>query len=822
MRPFSDPVLIFASVMVLILLSPIIARRLHLPEIVGLIVAGMVFGDHGFGLLARDDTMKLLGQVGLLFIMFLAGLEIDLHQVKQQRSHSLLFGLLTFALPMLIGVALGQYILGMTMATAILMSSMFSSHTLLTFPTVGRLGLSKSRATTTTIGGTIITDTLALLVLAVVAAACKGDLNTRFWVFLTLKIVLYLAAVLTLVPPIGRWFLRHFPEDDNLDFIAVLAIAFTVSYLAHTAGLEPIIGAFLAGLILNPLIPEKGALMRKIHFVGNALFIPFFLLTIGMLVNLQLLWQGGNTWVVIAVMIFVALLSKWLAAHGFGLIMGYRAEERGLIYGLSVNQAAATLAAALVGYDLGLFDDGIITGTIAMIGVTCFVGPVITEKHGKRLAALQQRTLVAGDFPHRIIIPIHSTARDKDVLDLALFLRRDGSQEPLYPVNVVFEGPRAEAEIAASEKLLDHMVMRSLAVDVPMTPMVVIDTNIASGILRTAREKRTSILCMVWDGEIQGRPRMFGHTIDRVIDYSSQLVLVTRLQQPLATTDRILLICPPMSHLLTQVAEALSVIKTLARQSGAKLCLLVPASEWEQFQNLAYKCRPDTPLAYVTYQNWRTIRDDIDRELDKNDWVVVLAARLGQISWQPQLDRLPRLLAGSIGQHNLSFVYPPLEVPEARDTEDMAMQEHAFANILREERCALKINSMDINEVLRAMLSPRLRALGRAPDSVLQSLVTIAQTEPVELLPGLVLLHQHCPEVDQSEFFLGSTALPLIIPQVTNPCRLLLVLLDPMEQDPVEHLAALNDIARLIKYPGFLDQAFRANTYDELAQILRG
>lgn len=817
--PFTDPVLIFASVMVLILVSPIVARRLRLPDIVGLIVAGMVFGEHGLGLLARDDTMKLLGQVGLLFIMFLAGLEIDLHQARQQRLHSLVFGLLTFLFPLTLGLAGGHWLLGMALPTALLLASMFSSHTLLTFPAIGKLQLAKSRAVITTIGGTILTDILALLILAVVAAGAKGDLNAGFWTALTLKMAVYTTLVLLLVPPVGRWFLRHFSDDDNLDFTAVLAIAFTVSYLAHLAGLEPIIGAFVAGLTLNSLIPEKGALMRKIHFVGNALFIPFFLLSIGMLVNIELLWQGLETWKIIIVMTVVALVSKWLAARVFGDLFRYSRDEQGLIYGLSVNQAAATLAAALVGYDLELFNDGVITGTIAMIAVTCFAGPVFTEKFGRRLAArTRQNTGATGDFPHRIIIPIHSRTRSKDILDLALFLRKDGSHEPLYPVNVVFESPQAEAEIAESEKLLDHLVMNSLGVDVPMIPLVVIDTNIAGGILRAAREKRTSVLSMLWDGEIHGFPRRFGRIIDRVIDQSSQLVLVSRLTQPLATTTRILLVCPPLCHLLPEVAEAISVVKTIAKQSGARLCLLLAATARQEQLSLVEKCRPAVDMAVQEVPSWRQVCAAVADETSENDWVVVLAARTGQVAWQPLLDRLPRLLLGTLANNNLSFLYPPLEAPDLHEDHEITTDDAELSRILRPDQSLFQIDGPDLRLGLETLLRPFLNRRGQDAARLVASLSATAEQTPVELLPGLMLLHEHCPEVSQSEFFLLTFKTGLSLPSLSTPCRLVLVLLDPLEQDPARHLAALNELARLIKRPGFLAKAMTAANYQELAQ----
>jgi Kef-type K+ transport systems, membrane components len=377
--PFSDPVLIFASVMVLILLAPLLARRCRLPEIIGLLLAGMVVGPHGLNILARDQTIELLGAVGLLFIMFLAGLEIDLNQVRRNRAPTLVFGLLTFAVPLALGILLGQ-VFGMSVPVAVLLASMFSSHTLLTFPMAGRLGLAKSPATTTAIGGTIITDTLALLILAVIAGSVHGELNALFWTRLLLLMAVYVVGVFFLVPLLSRWFFRRITADENLEFVFVLALTFTCAWLAHLAGLEPIIGAFLAGLTLNPLIPERSLLMTRIHFTGEVLFIPFFLISVGMLVDLSLLLAGSATWIIAIGMTSVALLAKFLAAAATQKLLGLQRDEGWLIFGLSVNQAAATLAAALVGYNLGLFSEAVITGTIMMIAVTCLAGSVVTER----------------------------------------------------------------------------------------------------------------------------------------------------------------------------------------------------------------------------------------------------------------------------------------------------------------------------------------------------------------------------------------------------------------------------------------------------------
>ncbi|AFG37199.1 cation:proton antiporter [Spirochaeta africana] len=816
--PFSDPVLIFATVMMLILLAPLVARRIRLPEIVGLLLAGMLFGPFGLGLLERDATIQLLGQVGLLYIMFLAGLEIDLHQVKQQRSHSLVFGLLTFSIPLALGTWLGIWSLGMAIPTAVLMSTMFSSHTLLTFPAVGKLGLTKTRAVTTTIGGTIITDTLALLVLAVIAASTEGELDTRFWVSIGISMTLYVVGVVLLVPIIGRWFLQRFSSDENIEFASVLAITFLAGYLAHVAGLEPIIGAFLAGLTLNSLIPEKSGLMAKIHFTGNALFIPFFLLSVGMLVNLELLLEGPSTWVVIAVMVGVAIVSKLAAAYASGGLLRYSLQESGLIYGLSVNQAAATLAAALVGYEIGLFDDSIITGTIVMIGVTCFFGPIVTEHFGRRLAEQrEQQSLTESDgAPHRVLLAVDRREQAKELLELGFFLRSGNSHEPLYPVHVVPEGSDTEERVARGEKLLAHTVVRALAANVPVSPSTSVDVNVTSGILRAARENRASIIALYWDGQPAGRGRVFGRSIDTVIERGKQMVVVNRIVSPLNICKRIILVIPPLAERQAGFSQAIQTVKTLANQSGTRLQLMIEPGMTQPVRKFIESVQPAVAVSLVEYRAARDILYELPALVATTDWIILLAARMGRISWQPRIDRLPHQLSQQFPTNNLTCIYPPEEQLAYRQAFEKRLDRGFFQQVFPQEHVVLNSSAGSIHQLLEKLLAGEFPRKQLKP--MLARLQRISETEPVELISDVVLLHDHIAGIDEPRIFLGVCRKPLQLPLVRTAPHVVVVLLAPHDQDPARHLATLADIARIIRTPGMAASLRDTGSYTKLVQ----
>lgn len=349
--PLKNPVLLFSLILFIILFAPIILNKLRIPHLIGLIIAGAIIGPNGFNLIARDMSIILFGTVGLQYIMFLAGLEIDLAEFKKNSSKSLVFGLLTFSIPMTIGTLVGFYVLEFSMPTSVLLASMFASHTLIAYPIVSKLGVAKNKAVNITVGGTMITDTLALLVLAVIAGMQAGEINQEFWIRLIISVIAFGLVVMLVFPIIGRWFFKRF--DDNISqYIFVLAMVFLGCTLAELAGIEAIIGAFLAGLSLNRLIPHTSPLMNRIEFVGNALFIPFFLIGVGMLIDYKAFIKDWNTLEVAGIMTVCAIVGKYLPALITQKIYGFSVDERRLIFGLSNAQAAATLAAVLVGFNI--------------------------------------------------------------------------------------------------------------------------------------------------------------------------------------------------------------------------------------------------------------------------------------------------------------------------------------------------------------------------------------------------------------------------------------------------------------------------------------
>jgi Kef-type K+ transport system membrane component KefB len=282
--PLANPILKFLVILLIILFAPILLNRFKIPHLLGLIIAGAVIGPFGFNLIMRDSGIVMSGTAGLLYIMFLAGLEIDLAQFRRNSFRSIIFGMYTFLIPMALGTAAGYYLLQFSLPTSILLASMFASHTLIAYPIISKMGLSRNKAVNIAVGGTMITDTLALIVLAVIVGMANGQVDQEFWIQLSASIVAFGLVIIIFFPIVARWFLKRF-DDPVTQYIFVLVMVFLGAVLAEIAGIEGIIGAFLAGLALNRLIPYTSPLMNRIEFVGNAIFIPFFLIGVGMLVD---------------------------------------------------------------------------------------------------------------------------------------------------------------------------------------------------------------------------------------------------------------------------------------------------------------------------------------------------------------------------------------------------------------------------------------------------------------------------------------------------------------------------------------------------------
>ena len=564
------------------LVAPLLFERFQLPGIVGLILAGVVVGPDGLGLLERDGTIVLLGTVGLLFLMFMAGLETSLDDFKEDGDKASIFGIATFLIPLVIGTAAMLW-LGYGWLAAILVASCFSSHTLLALPVLNKLGIMRSPPVTVTLGATLITNVLALLTLAVIIKAYQGSLTLSFWLFLIPALVIYTLGCLWGIPKLGRWFFQKFGHDENAEFTFVLATLFVVSYAASVIEIEPIIGAFLAGIALTPLIPQMSPLMNRIQFIGNALFIPFFLISVGMLIDPVALIREPRVLLIAGVMIVAELVGKYAAAWVAGKSSGFQSADVMVMFGLSIAQAASTLAAITVAYDIELVDQLTVNGVVAMILFTSIASPWVVQRWGRKVnvtaPAAEGRSQ---DLMRRVLVTVANPSTEDTLLNLAIILTKAG-KGTLLPLNVISDH---KGKVSAARKLKQTQLL-AMAEDIAhaavtkVEPIGRVDDAIDKGILRTAVEQDASLIVCGWKGYSSYKDNFFGDVLDNVARGAHVPVLVTRFVYPVSNTGRIILAVNRQQALSENFQPTLEIVQTIANELKSTPQIVVVAGRRE-------------------------------------------------------------------------------------------------------------------------------------------------------------------------------------------------------------------------------------------------
>lgn len=656
--PFSNSVLIFSLILFIILLAPIVLNRFKIPGIIGLILSGMLIGPYGLFLIQKNSAVDLFSTIGLLYIMFIAGLELDMNEFNKHKYKSLIFGLLTFIFPIAIGFPVCYYLLGYGFNTSLLIASMFATHTLISYPIVNRLGIAKNHAVAITVGGTILTDTAVLLILAIISGSARGETGSELWLRLLVSISGFAAIVYFVIPRIASWFFRRLEDEKNAHFIFVLLVVFSIAFIAELAGLEPIIGAFAAGLTLNRLIPHTSSLMNRIEFVGNSLFIPFFLISVGMLIDFRVLTNGPQALIVAFTLTAIALLGKWVAAQLSGRIFGYSRDQRNLIFGLSSSHAAATLAVILVGYNLGIINDHVLNGTIVLILVTCIIASFVTEKAGKQVVLhMDNEPDQAVINTQRVLVPIANPETMEKLIDFSMVIKNPKDFSPVLGLTVVKDDDQAQARLLQSKKLLDKAIVYAASADQKIEIMSTIDRNITSGIKRIATEKFITDIVAGWSPQKNLADIIFGQTFDKLVKQTTQTMFITRFTMPLNVHKNLVVICPYFAEKEPGFYKWVINILRVASQLSTGVQLYA-SQELEHavrdFINL-------NKIAIVVDYRGNIDLGDIDRLVPKiqpYDMIVLVSSREGGISYTPALDVLPKKMSKYFQPNSLVFIYP--------------------------------------------------------------------------------------------------------------------------------------------------------------------
>lgn len=796
--PLTNPVLIFATVMCIVLLAPLLFRRMGIPGIVGLIVAGAVVGPNAIGLLQRGDTFELLGTVGLLYLMFMAGLSLDLNQFAQYRGRSLVFGVASFVFPMGLALAAGEWLLGFELYTSLLVGAVVGSHTLLAYPIAARLGLDKNVAVTMTMGGTMVTDLISLLVLAGVSAVVGGETGLGFWVLFVALVSAYGVLVFAGLPRLGRWFFRTFRRQADMEFVFLLAVVFVTAYVAELVYLAPIIGAFMSGIALNRLVPERSALMLRVQFVGDALFIPFFLISVGMLVDAGVLVSGLTVWGLALTFTGLVWAGKLVAAKSVQWVYGYTAEEGWTIFGLSTPQAAATLAVTLVGFEMGLFSADVVNAVIVMILLTCLLGPWAVERFGRRVALQEQeRPYEARLAPQRILVPLSNPDTADDLMDLASLLHAEDSEEPIYPATIVRDG--TPAQVAEGEELLSRAVVHAAASDISVVPITRVDLNIVGGIVRAIQEQRISTVIIGWHGGSTARAFIFGSVLDQLLEETREMIVMSKIERRINTHQRLLLAVPPFADRESGFADAIRAIKILCDRAGMDLVLLTPEHAQDALVRRIEQARPRVPVTVRAMPRWADLVEMLDALVEPEDVIALLSEREGSVAWRPSLNRLPGVIAQRFADATFLTIYMS-EQPFSEILEGGVdrLEPEALRAGLRLEDITLGVQEGALDAVLQQVMHPLIEEHPEAASQVIETLQDVGGGYAPELRPGVALYHVHADRLDATRLFVGLSADGLRLPDVSQPAHVVIVMVGANALDPEAYLQRLSVVTELV------------------------
>ena len=664
--PLADPVLKFLLILLIILAAPLLLNKLRIPHLLGLIIAGAIIGPHGFNLVLRDSSIILSGTAGLLYIMFLAGLEIDMADFKRNSTKSLAFGMYTFLIPMILGTVVGIWVLRFNVLTSVLLASMFASHTLIAYPIISKLGISKNKAVSITVGGTMITDTLALLVLTIIVGMATGQVNDMFWIRLGVSILIFALIVLFGFPFIGRWFFKHV-HDNISQYIFVLVMVFLGSFLAQVAGMEAIIGAFLSGLALNHLIPQSSPLMNRVEFVGNAIFIPFFLLGVGMLIDYRTFFTSFETIKVGLMMIIVATAAKYIAAWMPQKTFHLSTDQRSVIFGLSNAQAAATLAAVMVGYNvitgtdangepIRLLNESVLNGTILMILVTCTIASFAAQKGAHNIAAqdISDKEENKKESEH-ILIPVSNEETVEELVNLSLAIKSPQNKNGLFALKVIDNHHSDEKALKQSRRVLQTAVNTAAATDTQMKDLLRYDLSVSNAIASVVKEREITDLVVGLHKEKDIPAAFLGHIVESVLAESSVSTFIYKPAQPISTVRRHLIIIPELAEKEIGFNQIIFRLRNVTQNTGAATVFYGSEATLNALKKLLAKKSGEA--SYIEFNDW----DDfliVFRDIKPDDTMWIILSRKEGLSYAPAMARIPKYLNKYFQANSFVLAYP--------------------------------------------------------------------------------------------------------------------------------------------------------------------
>lgn len=664
--PITDPTLIFFVVLLIILIAPIVMSKLRIPHIIGMVLAGVMIGKYGFNILVRDNSFELFGRVGLYYIMFLAGLEMDMESVKKQSRSFVVFGLLTCFVPFLLTYVMAITVLGYAPAASFLLGCIMASNTLIAYPIIGRYGLQRHRSVLLSVGSSMISLFISLMMLAALSGSFNEESGWWFWVFFLLKFAAYCVGSVWLIPKLTRYFLRRY-SDAVMQYIFVLGIMFLSAALTSMIGIEGIVGAFFSGLILNRYIPRVSPLMNRIEFIGNALFIPYFLIGVGMLINVRLLFSGLNVLWTVFLIVFIGTFGKAAAAYMSSLLFRLPKADGNMMFGLTSAHAAGAIAMVMVGMRLEvspgeyLIDDNMLNGVVMMILFTCVISTLVTE-HASKQIVLEEKGRwnednVVREDDEKILVCVKYPEIAPQLLYFSILLRNGRLNRDIVALNVVYDDQKSSQAREQGLRLLEQLQRQASASEVKLLTQVRLSTNIANGIKHAFKEFGCSEIIMGMHIHTDANPRFWGEFIQSLYNGLNRQIILTRFVQPLSTLRRIRVAVPSRAEFEPGFHRWLERLSRVAGQLDCRIQFHGRKESLILIAEYVNNHHPHVRAEYTSMEHWNEL-PQLAAAISEDHLFVVVTARKGTISYKNALERLPDELQRHFSGKNLMIIFP--------------------------------------------------------------------------------------------------------------------------------------------------------------------
>lgn len=655
--PFTEPVIIIALILVILLIGPVFFERIHIPSIVGLLLSGTLIGPNGFNLVPADLEFSLLGTFGLLYLMFLAGLEIDLIDFIETKSKSIFIGLASFGIPFVLGFFVFSYFFSLSAPASLLIASALSSHTLISYPLLGRLGIVNKPIVTIVVGATIIADILALLAMEMITKTTRPDFQIQQFFTIGIEFFVFFFFELAVIPRISRVFINKYESEMGVQYIFVMAVLFVSALTALLLHIEPIIGAFFSGLVLNRQIPNNSPLYKRINFIGNTLFIPFFLISIGMLVNFRVYLVHPTEIGFAFVLFLTAIAGKFLAAQGSKWVLKISEHEKNLVFGLSVSRAASAVAIILVGYNMNIVDETVLNGTVILILLSCVTSTYVTQYAGKKILMKENESLIrTARLKQKFLVPLANPANMENLLNFALLIKETNDDNPVYPLTIFTDRDKVAEKINENQEIIKK-VIESLNSEVIFEHSIRIDTNVTDGIARAAEEVVATGIVLGWHKNTISFHLLFGTVLDHVLEKTHRMVLVLKTPVSFNEIKKITLFCPENAHFENGFTLWIKTLYTMASNLSLKVQVNCDSVKTiDAFKH--YIKKQGASKYFVFHQGSSKSLKNAHRNHNSSELMIFVHSRKKAVSYSRSFEHFMNNSINLFSNNNVVIIYP--------------------------------------------------------------------------------------------------------------------------------------------------------------------